>query len=179
MKLKCPCCGSVFSLDVLLASDGARDAVLAALEIPAPVGKLIIQYLALFRPAKRELTFDRVATLLQELVPMVRAGTIERNGRTWTAPVAYWKAALEEILIKPTSLQLPLKSHGYLLEIIVGMGNKAEADAEKKTEESRQNRDVGAPKKQEAPETSWEERQASAQKHIQELTKKLKTGATK
>jgi hypothetical protein len=57
-----------------------------------------------------------------------RAAQIERNGRTWPAPLEYWKAALEHMvqLRDQAKLQLPLKSHGYLLEVIVGMGDKAE-----------------------------------------------------
>lgn len=180
MKLKCPCCGTVMSLDALLASEGAREAVMAALEIPAPVGGLVIKYLALFRPEKRELTFDRVATLLQELLPMIKAAEINRNGRTWPAPQAYWKAALEEIVIKRGSLQLPLKSHGYLLEIICGMAGKAEAVQEKKTEEQRQQRDQHEEKKPEAkPEVPWEERKVNAQDHIKALANSLKPGARK
>lgn len=147
---------------------------MAALEIPAPVGGLVIKYLALFRPEKRELTFDRVATLLQELLPMIKSAEISRNGRTWPAPQAYWKAALEEIVIKRGSLQLPLKSHGYLLEIICGMAGKAEAVQEKKTEERRQQRDQHEEKKPEAlAEVPWEERKQNAQDHIKALAKTL------
>jgi hypothetical protein len=38
------------TLDVLVAHEGAREAVLAALQLPAPIGKLLVQYLAMFRP---------------------------------------------------------------------------------------------------------------------------------
>lgn len=137
MKLSCPSCGAVASLDVLLANEGARDAVMIALALPAPIGKLLVQYLALFRPAKRQLSFDRVASLLGELQPMIEAAAIERGGRTWSAPQDYWKLALEEMITKRDRLTLPLKSHGYLLEIIVGFSNKAEAKQETQTEARR------------------------------------------
>lgn len=137
MKTTCPACGAVASLDALLGSEGARDAVMAALQLPAPIGKLLVQYLALFRPAKRQLSFDRVASILGELQPMIQAASIERNGRTWSAPQDYWKMALEEMIAKRDRLTLPLKSHGYLLEIIAGYSNKAEARQEAQTEARR------------------------------------------
>lgn len=130
MKLSCPACGAVSSLDVLLGHEGAREAVMVALALPAPLGKLLVQYVALFRPAQRQLSLDRVASLLNELAPMIAEAKIERNGRIWSAPQDYWRMALEEMVVKRDSLTLPLKSHGYLLTIIAGYSEKAEARAE-------------------------------------------------
>lgn len=137
MRLSCPSCGAAMSLDVLITNDGARDAVMSAMALPAPLGKLLVQYMSLFRPAQRQLSFDRVASLLGELAPLIEAGRVTRNGRSWAAPHEYWKAAMEEILAKRDKLALPLKSHGYLLEIIVGFANKAESTAETKREQDR------------------------------------------
>ncbi len=137
MKTSCPACGAVASLDVLVGHEGARDAVMAALRLPAPLGKLLVQYIALFRPASRNLSMDRLASLLAELQPMIDAARIERNGRTWSAPQDYWKLALEDMIAKRDKLTLPLKSHGYLLEIICGYGLKAEARDEQQRENQR------------------------------------------
>lgn len=137
MKTSCPACGAAFSLDALIGNDGAREAVMAALAIPAPLGKLLVQYLALFRPAQRQLSFDRVANILGELLPMIAEAKIERNGRIWSAPQDYWKLALEEMLAKRDKLTLPLKNHGYLLAIIEGYSSKAEAKQEASTEQQR------------------------------------------
>ncbi len=135
MKLSCPACGSLSSLDALLGNEGAREAVMAALAMPAPLGKLMVQYLALFRPAQRQLSFDRVANLLNELLPMIESARIERDGRTWIAPHDYWKQAIEEMLNKRDALRLPLKNHGYLFAIIAGYGSKAEARKEQQHED--------------------------------------------
>lgn len=140
MKTSCPACGATFSLDALLGNEGARDAVMAALAIPAPLGKLMVQYVALFRPAHRQLSMDRLANLLNELLPMITAASIERNGRTWSAPQDYWKLALEEMIAKRDKLTLPLKSHGYLLAIIEGYSNKAEGKKEAQHEDSKAGR---------------------------------------
>jgi hypothetical protein len=137
MKTTCPACGAVASLDVLLGHEGAREAVMAALALPAPLGKLLVQYIALFRPAQRQLSMDRLASLLSELQPMIADGKIERNGRIWSAPQDYWRMGLEEMVAKRDRLTLPLKSHGYLLAIIEGYSNKAEAKTEEQAEARR------------------------------------------
>jgi len=134
MKTTCPACGAVASLDVLIGHEGARDAVMAALGLPAPLGKLLVQYIALFRPAQRQLSMDRLASLLNELQPMIAEAKIERGGRIWSAPQDYWQMALTEMIAKRDKLTLPLKSHGYLLEVIVGYSSKAEAKAETQQE---------------------------------------------
>ena len=151
MRLNCAACGAAMSLDTLLAGEGAREAVMTALQLPAPLGKALVQYLALFRPAlrpgpvlskaegsgqaRRQLSFDRVNSLLSELLPLIQSGKFERNGRLWAAPVESWRQGIEEMLAKRDSLTLPLKSHGYLLTIIAGYADKTEARAEAQAEE--------------------------------------------
>jgi hypothetical protein len=146
VKLRCPNCGALMSLDLVMAHDAAREAVQIALQLPAPIGKLLIQYLGLFRrPDGQPLSLDRTANLLGDLLPMIQAAQIKRDGRDWPAPQEVWAAALREMLDRRDSggLRLPLKSHGYLLEIIAGKGNRAEAKAEAAKEERRQQRPEG------------------------------------
>lgn len=137
MKLSCPACGAVFSLDALLGNEGAREAVMAAMQLPAPLGWHMIRYIALFRPAQRQLSLDRVANLINELLPMIAEAKIERNGRTWSAPQDYWKMAMNDMLNKrgDGTLTLPLKSHGYLLAIIEGYNLKVEQKREQQHED--------------------------------------------
>lgn len=66
------------------------------------------------------------------------AAQIERNGRLWSAPMPYWSQAFDAVWLSKAKLTLPLKSHGYLFEIIVGFANKAEAGQEKQAEQGRQ-----------------------------------------
>jgi hypothetical protein len=143
VKLRCPNCGALMSLDLVMAHDAAREAVQIALQLPAPIGKLLIQYLGLFRrPDGQPLSLDRTANLLGDLLPMITAAQIRRDGRDWAAPQEVWAAALREMLDRRDAggLRLPLKSHGYLLEIIAGKGDRAEAKAEAAREEQRQQR---------------------------------------
>lgn len=135
MRMTCPSCGAVTSLDVLLGNEAARSLLVMALE-QTQTGRRLIRYVALFRPVQRQLSWDRVASLLGDLLDMIKEGRIDRHGRLWAAPETVWIAALDEIIAKRDEgkLTLPLKSHGYLLEIITGQANKAEAAAETRKE---------------------------------------------
>lgn len=137
MRTTCPACGAAMSLDVLLNHDEARAAVSAALQLPAPLAAQLLRYLTLFRPAQRSLTMDRLAKLLTELLPLIQTARIERNGRVYGAPLETWKHALDEMFTKRERLTLPLKSHGYLLEIIAGLAEKSEAAGERQAENAR------------------------------------------
>ncbi|MEG1971149.1 MAG: hypothetical protein RR101_13645, partial [Burkholderiaceae bacterium] len=67
MRTRCPSCGTTLSLDALVAHDGAREALAAVFKLSGALGSALIRYIALFRPAARELTMDRVAKLIAEL----------------------------------------------------------------------------------------------------------------
>jgi hypothetical protein len=124
-------------MDVVIAHDGAREALVEAMGMNAALGKRLVQYLALFRPPHRQLTMDRVAKLLREIAPCIKEARIERNGRIWPIPQESWSLALDEIVAKKDKLTLPLKSHGYLFEMLIGAADKVEAKAEQATETRR------------------------------------------
>ncbi|ABE50983.1 hypothetical protein [Methylobacillus flagellatus] len=154
MRLSCPACGATISLDAAIGHEGAREAIQIALRLPASLGKTLLLYIGLFRPAQRNLSMDRVANLLNELLPMIEAAKIERNGKQLAAPLDYWAQALNEMINKRESLTLPLKSHGYLLTIIAGYADKAEFKVEQRTEQTRSKGKfftAGQPKKRQAP----------------------------
>lgn len=134
MQLTCPCCSARYPIEAALADEAARQAVAAALQLPAPLGELLLRYIALFRPSKRALSWDRAAKLLTELSASIRASQVERNGRAWAAPQESWRAALEEMLERRDKLTLPLRSHGYLFEIVCGFAAKGEARSEQQAE---------------------------------------------
>ena len=126
MKLTCPCCGAMHSIEGLLADAAARRAVAAALALPAGLGDRVLRYIGLFRPQTRGLGWDRAARLLEELHVAIDAGQIERDGRCWPAPLDYWKNAIDQMLDGRERLALPLKTHGYLYEIIAGHSRRAD-----------------------------------------------------
>lgn len=139
MQLTCPCCFARFAIEAALTDDAARQAVAAALKMPAPLGDLTLRYLALFRPAKRALSWDRAARLLNELLEPIQAGRVERHGRSWAAPLDAWRDAFEQMLARRDKLTLPLASHGYLFEIVAGGASKVEGRAEAEAEKKKRN----------------------------------------
>ena len=122
MKTRCPCCGAENSLDALIGNDDARDAVLAVIAIGGELPKLAVQYIGLFRPAKTSLTWARTAKLLNDILPDIRRGAITRERVEYPAPAEAWLYGFRELLARRNAggLKLPLKSHGYLYEVIAG-----------------------------------------------------------
>ena len=120
MQVRCPSCGAEMSLETVIDNDAAAQALVLALSF-TPLGKLIVRYLAMFRPAKSKLSWPRVVTLLGELMPMIESQRIERNGTLYEAPHEVWCKAIEQMLAARDmgTLKTPLKSHGYLLEVII------------------------------------------------------------
>ncbi|PPD34934.1 MAG: hypothetical protein CTY21_09445 [Methylomonas sp.] len=120
MKTRCPSCGAIASLDVLMGHDAARDALQLAFKISVPLGGALVRYLALFRPRQHELSMVRVAKLLSELSPDMQSRKITRDGVAYDAPVEAWLYAFEQAAIARDDgrLKTPLRGHGWLYEVI-------------------------------------------------------------
>lgn len=120
MKTRCPACGATVSLDALMSHEAAREALTLVFALSGPLGAAVTRYLGLFRPASRELSMDRVAKLLREIVPDIQRGEIERGGVTCPAPIDAWVWAIAQALeARDTGrLKLPLTGHGWLYEVI-------------------------------------------------------------
>ncbi len=120
MNIKCPNCGAVHSLDSLINDADASSVLRAVLEMDAEMGKAAIRYVGLFRPAKSQLSWARTAKLLNELMPMIKALEVVRDGVSSPAPAEAWLHGFNETVNARDQgrLKLPLKSHGYLLEIV-------------------------------------------------------------
>jgi hypothetical protein len=143
MRITCPGCGAQYSLEAALQADAGREALMRALQMPAPLARLWAQYLAMFRSKSRALAMDRAERLMAELLPSLDEQMVRRNGVTRPAPLAVWEAALREMveLRNAGKLTLPLKSHGYLLEIVFSAADKIDAKAEREREDERKRGD--------------------------------------
>ncbi len=134
MKGSCPACGARFDLECAVTdADGRRVTAILA-EMPGNLGGLTLQYLGLFRPKSGGLRYSRMLTLLEELRPCIRESRVARGGQTHLVPHTFWKEALEHLVTRPTSLRLPLKSNGYLFEILGSMGADLAAKTEREHE---------------------------------------------
>ena len=126
MIIQCSSCGAQNSLETLIEHDEAAQALSLALSF-TPCGKEIVKYVSLFRPAKSKLSWSRVNKILSEILPLIQAGKIERNGVEIDAPLHVWKSAFEKTLQARDlgSLKTPIKTHGYLFEVICTESQKA------------------------------------------------------
>lgn len=147
MRITCPGCHAELTLDVLLTNEAARLAVAKLAQVSVPFGALTLRYIALFRPEKRGLSIERMVRLINELVPDIERKAITRKGRDWDAGLETWRAAFEIVLAKRDkgTLTLPLTSHGLLYEVMAGLVDRIEAQAERDTErQRREHRPAGA-----------------------------------
>jgi len=130
-RVVCPACQVEMGLEAILGSDDARGVVALLARMPGSpsLRKALLRYVGLFAPAKRQIGWDRVEKLLGEVVEMMESGRVTRAGASYATPLDYWQAALDALFAMPT-LRRPLKSHGLLLEILVGLAGKADARAE-------------------------------------------------
>jgi hypothetical protein len=139
MRIACPSCSAQFELDAAIQADAARGALMRALAMPAPLAGALALYLGMFRPKGRVLAMDRADRLMGELLPMLQDETVTRNGNSRRAPLNLWSDAIDQMvdLRNTGKLTLPLKSHGYLLEIVFAAADKLDAKAERETEQQR------------------------------------------
>lgn len=127
MKLTCPSCGATNSLEAAVSDKAARQVAALFGRLPPEVAAVVPEYLALFRPAKTGLRWSRVATVLEELVPMV-VGGFRTGGRTCKAPAAYWREAIQQVANR--DLTRPLANHNYLKRVVAGLTEQHAAEAE-------------------------------------------------
>lgn len=129
MICRCPNCGAANSLDSLVSDAEAAEVLKMLLELDADIGKAAIRYIGLFRPAKSQLSWARTAKLLNELLPMIKAQEAARDGVCFPAPVEAWIHGFNETVNARDQgrLKTPLKSHGYLHEILAGWVGQSSA----------------------------------------------------
>ncbi|CAD5107194.1 hypothetical protein [Zestomonas carbonaria] len=124
MQIQCPCCGEQFPFESGFAdADGKRlAALLAGLE--PKLGRAVLNYLRLFSPAKRGLRMTKAIRLIEELLDLVNAGSVQRDARTNDSKPAtprLWAAGIEQMIAGRERLQLPLEGHGYLRAVVYGI----------------------------------------------------------
>lgn len=135
MKLTCRSCGASGSAEAVFGDADAAEALRLAGELEPVIARAVWHYLALHRPAQRALTWSRTEKLLREIHELVSQPTIRRHHRDWAVVPAMWREAMDHMQAQRDKLTLPLKGHGYLLEIVAGLADKQEAGAERAREQ--------------------------------------------
>lgn len=132
MKLVCPHCQCTYDLAAAMELQGARGALVSALSLSGDLGRLMAQYIGMFKPAKRALSMERAERLLAEIAPQIEGQIVLRRGAELPAPRDIWVTALRTMVEQRDSgkLELPLKTHGYLLEIVAAHAQRGAAKQE-------------------------------------------------
>lgn len=137
MHVTCPSCNDSFPIAAgFLEPDGKRFGMLLAGMEPA-LGRAVVEYLALFTPAKQKLRLVKAVKLVAALDALVREGSVcrdERAGARRPATSAHWVAGIEKMLEQRAKLTLPLGNHHYLRAIVYGIADQADAAGERARE---------------------------------------------
>jgi len=137
VKIACPACSARFSLDAGVNDDDARKLSALLAGLPPTVARPLVQYLALFRPEKTGLRWSRALAFAVELAPMILSATVVRDRKEYRAPLEAWAAAMQHLVDRPKTVRFPLKSNGYLLEMIASGAERVEAKTEAVREKSK------------------------------------------
>lgn len=131
MRLICPSCGAMHSLEGWANDVDAREALRIVAGLPRQVAGWALPYLSLFRPRARALSWKRARRLLEELKVLVEAAEI-----SWDREVPRpnnakaWAQAMERV-VSHTPRELPLRNHNYLRTIAYKIANELDAEAER------------------------------------------------
>lgn len=133
MILTCPSCGATASACAWENDIAAREAMQTIIALPAPVGKVMLGYLSLFRPTERALTWKKVKKVVGELSALVATGYLQVQGKpARPCQPRLWAMGMEQMVERSATLQRPLKNHNYLRQIVWQLADQADAKQEQK-----------------------------------------------
>ncbi len=118
MKLACPSCAAIASADAWLNDVNCRETLLVACRLPAPLPRIVLSYLSLFRPGKQSLTWKKALRLALEVEAFAAKGFVSVQGRIdRDCPARIWAQAMEQMVERRVGLTLPLPNHTYLSKV--------------------------------------------------------------
>jgi len=137
MRLVCPCCGAIASLEAW-ENDGAVRQFIAAMSVlPHQVQPHASRYLGLFRKGGRGLAWQRALRIIQDLRDLVTSGTVHwEGGEVRPAPPELWARIMLQMIEAGKS---ELTDHNYLRKAVWSEAKalaarvEARANVEKRT----------------------------------------------
>lgn len=141
LPISCCYCGAQQGLMEALEDADGRRFMDVITDVQPVVIRPLMRYLYLFKPAQQGMRWSRMYKLVQEIAPMIKDAKLQRDGTTYTVPPQSWADAMMHLVeTPPKTLKLPLKSHGYLLEILASGAEKAAGQQESRAIEQKRNR---------------------------------------
>lgn len=135
MKLVCPGCGAVASAESWINDANCRETLLVISRLPAPLPKVVLGYISLFRPGTQSLTWKKALRLVLEIEALVGKGFVHVQCRIdRDCPPRIWAQAMEQMVELRTSLSLPMPNHIYLSKVAWDLAEQVSRQTETKTE---------------------------------------------
>lgn len=103
---RCPACHAHLALDAVAADDAARELLGLLAPLPGDLGRALVLYLALFRPARQDLRWERALRLARDVL------ALEADANRLCAAL---EVTVEAIRAKGGAL--PLRNHAYLQRV--------------------------------------------------------------
>ncbi len=133
MRLVCPCCGAVASLEAWVKDVHVRRFFSIYVQFPVGIQERLPDYLGLFRSVKTgdhpaALSWRRAVRILEQLKELIGAGTVQWDrGEVRPAPPQLWAEAIERVLERRPR---GLKNHNYLRHVAWELAAPLAAKAE-------------------------------------------------
>jgi hypothetical protein len=117
MRLVCPACGAIASLEIWSLDPAAREVIDIISKLPGCIANRAPAYLALFRRGKRGLTWARALKIIVDLQQLVMTGKVHWEGEEERpAPPELWAQIIDKMLVK--KWDPPLEDHNYLRKVV-------------------------------------------------------------
>lgn len=138
--IQCPYCGK--DVDVIQGMEMLAGNEWTALiqGLPNSMIGVLLRYLELFKPIKQDLRWSRRLSLTQEIIPMIKAAQVKRNGIVYAAPLPVWEGEMLKLVARPDWMTVPLKGNGLLIKVLADKGEQQAAQTEEQMEAQRRNR---------------------------------------
>lgn len=126
VRVTCPACGCRGDVEAFMSDEDGKRLAAQFAEMEPALGRAVVRYLRMFKPAATELRLARAVTIVADLVALIQAGSVckdERTNQRRAASPAVWAEAIEQLLSAPPS-DLPLRNHHYLRAIAYGVAGE-------------------------------------------------------
>lgn len=111
MKLcRCPVCHSDINLDQLIEDDAGRELLGLMADLKSGVGRPLVSYIALFRPAKSALSNSRAVKLMREVLDMYPQSPLLAQALSETVQSVSKKRRVQTNIAQ-------LNNHNYLKQV--------------------------------------------------------------
>lgn len=113
---RCPACHAHLDLSTLVQDEAARELLALMAGLDAEIGRALVLYLGLFKPAKQDLRWDRALRLCREALALSPYPTVLAR-------------AIEDTVeaIRSKGGALPIRDHAYLRKVIAARDAMAAA----------------------------------------------------